>query len=70
MILNGDLMNIDQAAMYLVVSKGSIKVWEARGYIARVNKGETPALYLRTALDECEQKRHDNRKHRRSLKIT
>jgi hypothetical protein len=65
MILNGDLMDLEQASRHLAVSKGAIKIWEARGYLARVNKGESPALYLRTALDDCEQKRHENRKYRR-----
>ena len=61
-------MDTKQAADYLAVTQGQIRVWDHRGYLVRLNRGESPALYLRRDLDECETDRHDNRKYRRSTK--
>ena len=62
MILAGDLMTTAQAAKYCGVQQVTIRQWEHRGYLSRLNKGENPPLYLRTALSRCEEARQDTRR--------
>lgn len=71
LILTGDLMSTDQAAEYLSVAKVTIRVWDSRGWLKRLNQGDTPPLYLRTALDRCNESREDNHKYkpRRTRKL-
>ena len=55
------MLHASEAAEHCGVETVTIRQWVAQGYLEPINPGGRPPLYLRAALDRCEQARQEQR---------